>query len=194
MLITIFFFILFFIFIQQTSISKGEIGENFVNINNMKLDDNIYKKLSNITLRLKDGSTTQIDHIIISSYGIFVIETKNMKGWIYGTEHQKRWTQNIYGKKYSFQNPLLQNYRHIKALEEVLNIKYNLFSIVVFVGNSQFKTLVPKNIFKGSNYISYIKRFKDTSLYMDDSKIICKHCSSVMLERFNKKTKNTEIL
>ena len=207
---------------------KGNVGEFLVNATNkIRLDSSIYMNLSDTTIRLKDGSTTQIDHIILSRFGIFVIETKNMKGWIFGSEHQKRWTQSIYGKKNSFQNPLLQNYRHIKALEEVLGINRGLYSIVTFVGESTFKTAMPSNVFNGGGYIRYIKSFRSmifskaelkrisdtlehkslvksratnrehiaslkktsvasSNLYKKDSKIICKRCSSVMVERRNK--------
>ena len=75
---------------------KGLIGELLVNIAiNLRLDKTKYKLLKNITLPTDDGST-QIDHIIVSEFGIFVIETKNMKGWIFGSENQKTWTQKIY--------------------------------------------------------------------------------------------------
>lgn len=63
-----------------------------------------------------DTHTTQIDHIVVSIHGIFVIETKNYKGWIYGNSNNEYWTQNIYGNKYSLYNPLLQNKNHIKSL------------------------------------------------------------------------------
>jgi len=142
---------------------KGKIGETLIDItNNLRLDKSIYKSLSNVTIKLNDGSTTQIDHIIVSKFGIFVIETKNMKGWIFGSEHQKRWTQNIYGKKHTFQNPLHQNYRHIKAIKELLNMSSNIYSIVSFVGECKFKTTMPNNIFIGGAYINYIKSFKYT--------------------------------
>ena len=52
-----------------------------------------YYRLNNITLPLANGGSTQIDHIIVSVHGIFVIETKNYKGWIYGNEKQRQWTQ-----------------------------------------------------------------------------------------------------
>lgn len=201
------------------------MGEMLVNLNNkLRLDSVIYQNMRDVTLRLKDGSTTQIDHIILSPYGLFVIETKNMKGWIFGSEHEKYWTQNLYGKKYTFQNPLLQNYRHLKALEEVLNLKEGLFSIVTFVGKSEFKREMPKNIFHGGAYIKYIKSFRrrifseeivmcmvdilnDERLensratkkehisslskrdkYSYSSEILCSKCSSVMIQRRNKKT------
>jgi restriction system protein len=64
---------------------KGKIGEGVVNLSNfMMLDKTIYIPIKDVTLKLSDGSTTQIDHILVSVYGIFVIETKNMKGWIFG--------------------------------------------------------------------------------------------------------------
>jgi hypothetical protein len=158
-----FLFLIFFTLLMgffKSANFKGKVGEFLVNVNNrVRLDGSIYTKLSDITIRLKDGSTTQIDHIILSKFGIFVIETKNMKGWIFGSEFQKKWTQNIYGKKNSFQNPLLQNYRHIKGLEEFLGIDKGLYSIVTFVGESTFKTAMPMNVFDGGRYVSYIKSF-----------------------------------
>ena len=154
------FFAVFVINFFKSNKFKGEVGEFLVNVNNrVRLDARIYIQLSDITFRLKDGSTTQIDHIILSQFGIFVIETKNMKGWIFGSEHQKMWTQSIYGKKNSFQNPLLQNYRHIKGLEEFLGLDKGLYSIVTFMGESIFKTAMPVNVFSGGGYVSYIKSF-----------------------------------
>lgn len=103
---------------------KGKAGETIVNVvNHVNFDKSDYNtNLKDITMKMNDGTTTQIDHIIVSKFGIFVIETKNMKGWIFGDKDQKTWTQSIYGKKNNFQNPLHQNYKHIKALEELLGL------------------------------------------------------------------------
>ncbi len=90
------------------------MGEAFVNSAiKRKLDKTKYHLIKDVTLPTVDG-TTQVDHIIVSKFCIFVIETKNMKGWIFGGERQKTWTQSIYKNKNKFQNPLHQNYKHIK--------------------------------------------------------------------------------
>lgn len=142
----------------KTPFVKGLIGELIVNIlTRFMLDKNTYKLLKNITLPTADGST-QIDHIIVSKYGIFVVETKNYNGWIYGDEKQKTWTQVIYKKKSKFQNPLHQNYKHIKTLEQLLNIpEENFHSVIVFMGECTFKTPMPKNIVYPLEYINFIK-------------------------------------
>ena len=107
------------------------------------------------------GSTTQIDHILLSRYGIFVIETKNINGWIFGSEKSKYWTQNLYGKKSKFQNPLHQNYLHTKALASHLQIDHDKTkSIVFFIGDtSEIKTNVPDNVMV-SGLSAYIKKFQ----------------------------------
>lgn len=137
---------------------KGWFGELIVNLLAwFFLDKKIYHRIKNVTLPTED-STTQIDHIIVSKYGIFVVETKNMKGWIFGSEHNKEWIQQIYKHKNKFQNPLRQNYRHTKALEEILGLMPNkIFSVVVFVGGSTFKTEMPENVTNARGYIDYIK-------------------------------------
>lgn len=139
--------LLLIILFVKSSFGKGLIGEALLNLAiKIRLDKKKYQLLHDVTLQTEDG-TTQIDHIIVSQYGVFVIETKNMKGWIFGSEHQKFWTQNIYKQKHTFQNPLHQNHRHTKTLEKLLNIDISkMFSVVVFVGDATFKTKMPDNV------------------------------------------------
>lgn len=137
---------------------KGWIGESIVNVYGwFALDHKEYHVLRDVTIATRDG-TTQIDHIIVSRYGIFVIETKNMKGWIYGSETQRQWTQVIYRKKTKFMNPLHQNYGHIKALSELLGIdEEHIDSVIAFVGDHTFKTPMPGNVKSGLGCFDYIK-------------------------------------
>ena len=137
---------------------KGLFGEFFVNVlAKFSLDKSRYHLIKNVTIPTEDG-TTQIDHIIVSPYGIFVVETKNLKGWIFGSENQPMWTQKIFKHLNKFQNPLRQNYKHIRTLESALNIGLdNFFSVIVFIGDSTFKTPMPDNVTYGLGYIRYIK-------------------------------------
>lgn len=130
---------------------KGQLGESEVNKMLVKLFKHTkFYLFSDIIIPLTDDST-QIDHVVISKYGVFVIETKNYSGWIYGTEKSSTWTQVIYKKKYQFQNPLHQNYKHLKVLEAILSLKeHELTSIVVFADKCEFKTEMPKNVTKVS--------------------------------------------
>jgi len=150
---------------------KGWLGELKINlILSLSLDKNIYHILKNVILPTSNGTTTQIDHIIASVYGVFVIETKNMKGWIFGDEYQSEWTQIIFKKKCSFQNPLRQNYKHIKTLSELLKISDNKFhSIIMFTGNCEFKTKMPDNVLI-NNYTLYIKNKNE--MLLTDNEVI----------------------
>ena len=97
-----------------------------------KLSTRKYYIFNNLTLKTEDGST-QIDHVIVSLYGIFVIETKDCTGWIFGDEKGKVWTQLLPGNnKYTFQNPYRQNFKHIKTLE----------SYLPFIPNRSYKTII----------------------------------------------------
>jgi len=142
----------------KSPVGKGIVGEFLINLFlNIRLDKQKYHLLKNITLPTEDG-TTQIDHIVVSEFGIFVIETKNMKGWIFGREDQKTWTQKIYKSSTKFQNPLHQNYKHVKTIESALSIDPDkIFSVVVFVGDSTFKTEMPENVTYPSGLIRFIK-------------------------------------
>ncbi len=141
---------------------KGKFGELAVSAHvKLYLKDD-YILLNDCTLPDERAGTTQIDHILISPYGIFVIETKNYKGWIFGGERQKSWTQQLYKKRYKFQNPLHQNYKHEKVLrtvlEDLVDIKY-IHSVIVFMPDCEFKTEMPANVFKGVSWVDYVKGF-----------------------------------
>ena len=113
--------------------SKGAIGEKRVARILEKLQEGKYSVINNLLLN-NSGYTSQVDHVVVSVYGIFVIETKTYQGIISGAESSEQWTQNIYGNKYEFRNPILQNYGHVKSLKQVLG-DYNSVpctSIVAF--------------------------------------------------------------
>ncbi|WP_083573876.1 NERD domain-containing protein [Rossellomorea aquimaris] len=120
---------------------KGSIGEGEVRHYLRKLDTEKYKIFHDTLLPSRNGGTTQIDHIVVSRAGIFVIETKNYKGWIFGNERSRQWTQTIYRRKQKFNNPLHQNYGHIKAIEHILGEQKNIpyYNVVVFGSRAVIK-------------------------------------------------------
>lgn len=145
----------------KTSWFKGFFGEFQVNLLlTLFLSNKTFSLIKNVTLRTDNG-TTQIDQVVVSKYGVFVIETKNMKGGIFGSANQKQWTQKIAKRSNKFQNPIHQNYKHLKALESCLNIPSDgIFSVIVFIGDSTFKTNMPKNVTYAGGCIDYIKSKK----------------------------------
>ena len=143
--------------IIKTNWWKGVWGEFQVNMMLKRLPKTEYNCLKDITLPTTDG-TTQIDHIVISRFGIFVIETKNIKGWIFGSANQAMWTQQIYRHRNQFQNPLRQNYKHTQTLAQLLELPNDvIFSVIVFIGDSTFKTTMPDNVTYASACLSYIR-------------------------------------
>lgn len=129
---------------------KGDIGElvaaKFLN----KLDESKYKVIHDIKIKnpTSNTETSQIDHLVVSKYGIFAVETKAYKGKIYGKEYSRNWTQYLGSKKYEFMNPILQNYGHIKALEALLEDVYpsmKYFSIIAFSPEANLKDVEVKD-------------------------------------------------
>lgn len=133
----------------------------------VSLNGKVYRRFHDVILKTKNG-TTQIDHLIVSSYGLFIVETKNRKGWIFGSADQPTWTQSLYGNNYSFQNPIKQTFRQKKVLSEFLGLKESVIhTVIYFVGKCKFKTPLPDNIIK-SRPGKYIKRFKGQVLSPDE--------------------------
>jgi restriction system protein len=154
---------------------KGWVGELKTKATQkLFLDSKQYHIFNNVIIPREEG-TTQIDHVIVSKYGIFVVETKDRSGWIFGSETDSQWIQDIFGKKVRFQNPLRQNYLHSKTLAEFLGIEHNkIHSLIVFWGDCEFKTRIPENVVKGVfELTNYIKSKKQILLTDNEVDRIC---------------------
>lgn len=146
----------------------GSCGEAMTAKRLHRLPSEKYRVLNDLMVCDKHGITTQIDHVVLSQYGIFVVETKCYKGWIFGDEKNRVWTQTLpcgrgwwaYSEKHKFQNPIRQNWRHIYVLAERLNLPKRYFhNVVVFCGDAEFKTNIPENVIDVDFIDSYIKSF-----------------------------------
>jgi len=148
---------------------KGWIGEVRLDRTLRKLPAQRYHLIGNLTLPTADGST-QLDHVLVSPHGVFVIETKNFGGWIFGKAHEKMWTQKFPRRSSSFQNPLRQNYKHVRTLAELTGVdEAALFSLVVFVGTAEFKTAMPPNVVKLSGCRAAIEAH--TAQLLDEAEV-----------------------
>jgi len=127
----------------KTAFDKGNFGE-FLTFTYLEELTTFKKLLTNVYIPKEDGTTTEIDLIMIDDTGIYVFESKNYSGWIFGDEKDKMWTQSLGNRqKYKFFNPIMQNKGHIKALCNVLpEIDKNLFrSYIVFSERCKLKKI-----------------------------------------------------
>ena len=98
------------------------------------------KILKNVYLPTEDGGTSEIDLLYITQKGIFVIESKNYSGWIFGNEKDQFWTQSLPdGYKNRFYNPIKQNRTHMKWLGQFLGRDVPMFSFIVFSERCELK-------------------------------------------------------
>ena len=122
---------------------RGFMGEFWLKLELKKLPKNKYRLLNDIMIEDEKG-THQIDHIVLSKYGIFVIEMKNYYGLIIGNQYKEKWYQYLGKNKYTFHNPMYQNYGHVKALSNVLKLNEELFIPITCFSN-QVKLKVTSN-------------------------------------------------
>ena len=122
--------------ILSLPVVKGKIGEARVS----SILKRLAKKyggylIDDVTIPGENDKTSQIDHLLITKYGVYVVETKNYAGRIYGSDKQREWTQVLaYGNaKNKLYNPVMQNGTHIYRLKDICDIGIKLYSIVVFV-------------------------------------------------------------
>jgi len=149
---------------------KIEINQGEMEVNEVLEKIKGYKLLSNIMIKRENG-TSQIDHILIGKKGVFVIETKDFNGKIYGDQYAKYWTQKLNGRKNTFYSPIRQNYGHIKALKEILDRKDIFISLIVFTNKSKIKkvkTEVP--VIQLKKLKRFIKKYK-SDIYLSKDEI-----------------------
>lgn len=157
--------VLIFIFRLFRPEIKGWIGEKRVASILGSLDRTKYSVINNVVLNTH-GKTSQIDHLVVSDFGVFVIETKNYKGWIVGGENAEFWTQVIYKHKNKFYNPIRQNIGHISALKHHLsefpNLRY--VSIVVFSSKAEIKVHTSKEVIHPYELLGVIAKYSEAIL------------------------------
>ena len=166
---------------------KGKLGETLVQAGAaVMLPSSVYRQFHDVTLSTGDG-TAQIDHVFVSVFGVFVVETKNMSGWVFGSEQDRIWTQVFPGgRKVRFQNPLRQNFGHVRALEGALAglglPRGAVKSVVVFVGDAELKREMPENVTVGPGVARYIRSFRARVLSESQVVEICEAIESKRME------------
>ena len=118
--------------------TRGKRGENKVKWVIGETIENEQYVINDFILS-NNGSTSQIDHVVINPRGVFVIETKNYSGDIYGSENQREWTQVLaYGKvKNKVYNPIKQNATHVYNVKKIIG-NLPVHSLIVFVQNNTY--------------------------------------------------------
>ena len=121
------------------------------------------KLLFNCYIPNRSGDKTELDIIMISTKGIYVVENKNYSGWIFGDEQSKNWCETLKGKKFFFYSPVKQNKSHIKNLEKILNIGEDKYiSLITFNKNAilkKVKTESPK---------LYVKKYDELQKFIKE--------------------------
>ena len=154
---------------------RGDAGENII----YKALNKVHGRkalLPNCYIPVGQKGTTEIDMVFLHESGLYVIESKNYSGWIFGNEEQEHWTQCLRGKfhttqKYSFYNPLRQNETHICALMELLKddtVPY--YSYVVFGNNCELKNI---QLTSGMHHVTYALYLRRDIEFLYSSSIWC---------------------
>ncbi len=136
--------------IMQVLFDKGTKGEFLLFQQADKLIEGERHWLFNVYIPRANGKTTEIDAILFHSSGIYIFESKNYGGWIFGSEDQEYWTQCLKPSRYSptqkykFYNPLKQNQLHIKSYKAYLQQDLKnipIHSVVVFGNRAVFRDI-----------------------------------------------------
>ncbi len=153
-----------------------------------------YFLFNNLIIPSENNRSTQIDHLIVSKFGIFVLESKNLGGWIFGNKEDEIWTQSFpRGNKITFQNPLRQNYAHVMAVKNLLPfVGDNLHSIIVFSNKSDFKKEAIENVVKLDGLLDYMSKFhtevfneKDVQLVIGKLSYLCQTSDISLSDHIN---------
>lgn len=173
LLITIILFILCIVIEKYYPNFRGFMGEFWVRLELGKLSKDKYIILNDIMIQDEKG-THQIDHLVLSEFGIFVIEMKNYYGLIIGKEFDSKWCQYLGKNKKYFINPIHQNYGHIKSLSNLLKIDEKHFiSIICFSNQAKI------NI-KSNSIVTQVDYLKNEILKYNE-----KTCNNDITEMFN---------
>lgn len=151
----------------------GDYGEKRVSSFLEDLDCEDYRVYNDLLIR-NGNYTTQVDHIVISRYGVFVLETKNVHGKVYGGGNAEFWKQYLpdtgykrYGftQEHQLRNPIWQNDGHIKTLRKlVFSNDVPVYGIVVFPSDTERNVTAQQPVLNMYNVVPYIKQYRENVL------------------------------
>ena len=138
---------------------RGEVAETRVRrILSAGLEKNRYTVLNNVTVP-SGGGTVHIDHVVVSRFGIFVIESQYARGWVSGGEFQERWKQYSWGRFTRMENPLHRNSLQVEALANILKIpSRTLHPVLVLLGHRGFRTVMPARVVTPEKLLAYMRK------------------------------------
>ena len=146
------------------------------------LPEDKYKVINDLMV-LYNGHTVQIDHVVVSQYGVFVIETKDYHGWIHGGANSDCWTQSFRSQNFKFYNPILQNKGHVEALSNMLSLDPSLFvSIVAFSENADLQIGAMTSVLYMRQVSAFIQSYTQPLLSEERVQRICLWISSLNID------------
>ena len=142
---------------------KGLAGEVRVRAaGRLGLGKGRYTAFHDVMFRFGEA-TMQVDHVYVSRFGVFVVETKNMSGSIYGAAADRRWTVVHGRRKRRMFSPIVQNAGHVGGVRRVLGLRggdSRVVSVVVFAGSAVFPKGRPKGVYKGWGWVWFVRSFR----------------------------------
>ena len=161
-------------------VSRGDYGEMRVSHILSHLPEE-YRIFNDVYL-VSNGHSSQIDHVVISKYGIFVIETKNYSGAVYGSENAEHWTQYLQGEGYEFLNPIWQNHSHELAIQNTLHVsRSSIIPIVVFLGSVDLHCKTTSAVLYTGQLLDYILSHRTIAFTSDGVERLAKRLSEVII-------------
>jgi hypothetical protein len=126
----------------------------------------VYQHFRKLKLFTAKDEVTEVDHLVLSPFGIFVIAVQSYRGHIYGAETQANWTRHYFGNKKQFMNPLHQNFKNMEAVKHLLQLQgseaaKHVHAVVAFSRVSKFETAMPANVTYVDAVSSYLKQFTE---------------------------------
>ena len=184
LLIIVVLLVLFIVIKINANSIRGKVGEKRVSSKLKGIKNG--KVINNLTLFVSDNKTCQIDHILVCTRGIFVIETKNYAGRIYGDDSQREWTQVLnYGKvKNKFYSPVKQNNTHVYELGRRIHYS-NLYNCVIFVKNN-ISFIRSEHVFTLNNIKRFIMR-KPEIYSIEEVELIVEKINGIHIDISNRK-------
>lgn len=175
---------------QAYAKAQGQKGENEVNSVLSSLGKN-YVLMKSILLPTKSGST-ELDHVLVSNYGIFVIETKNYSGSVYGDEDSGKWIHtDRKGNERKMYSPIKQNEGHIGTLKRAINLDEKYFiPIVVFAGSAKLQIKSKSKVIKLDQLENTIKSYNSQVFTKAEVKKIVKDIKSVNMDSMMNRKKH----
>lgn len=104
-----------------------------------------YDRVDGLIIPNSDEGEIQIDHLLLTSQGLLIVDIKDVTGTVFGGDKMQEWTVISEERRYTFPNPQAALYDRVAAVGHIVR-QVPVAGRILFLDGAQFTKGTPSSV------------------------------------------------